>query len=366
MSGHIVVEAQEQIGANIPGGAWFVEEALQGNLYYSIHTAEFPAGEIRGPLLIDTDVTEGDTRTVTLCGSLNAEQEPGPTLDSKVTGHAIVVITRNSATGEVSYSSELSVVGRNEVDLNTPIPGAVSAIHLHNAPVGQNDPVVQDTLADAGATLNVNASRGIGVIGQDVISNQVETDGLFSIENVIGSDDGDVIVGSDLTNALIGEGGDDILIGCNSAISRRINPGDINKLKIGQATRIRLLAFAQANVPEFRGSIFYPSRHIGGRTRGRELFQDPGQTERSAIRRSGGFGLGPLHARRPVRQQRRTHGDCISGTACQRASGQNFHRVKGFTRLTASYCCVSSVLVSERWSAPLFRTRAITFVDQTP
>ncbi|NOD98033.1 CHRD domain-containing protein [Ruegeria sp. HKCCD6228] len=316
-----------------------------------------------------------DIRTVTLSGSLNAEQEPGPALDSKVTGHATVVITRNSATGEVSYSSELSVFGRNEADLNTLIPGAVSAIHLHNAPVGQNGPVVQESLAEACTTLNVNASGGIGVIGQDVISNQVKTDGLFSIEYAIGSADGDVIVGSDLTNALNGavgddpqnsEGDDDILIGCNSAISGRINPGDINKLKIGQATRIRLLAFSQANVPEFRGSIFYLSRRIGGRTHWRVQFQDPGQTERSAIRRSGGFGLGPRHARRPVRQHKRTRSDCISGTACQRASGQNFLRVKGFTRLAALNCCVSSVLVSKRWSAPLFRARAITFVGQTP
>lgn len=252
MSGHLVVEAQEQIGANIPGGAWFVEEAVQGNLYYNIHTAEFPAGEIRGQLLIDTDMTGGDILTVTLSGSLSAEQEPGPTSDSKVTGDATAVITQNPATGEVSYSSELSVVGRNEAALNTPIPGEVSAIQLHNVPVGQNGPVAQDTLADAGATLNVKASGGTGVIGQDVISNQVETDGLFSIENVIGSDDGDVIVGSDLTNALNGavgddpqngEGGDDILIGCNSAISARINPGDINQLKIGKATRIRFVGF---------------------------------------------------------------------------------------------------------------------------
>ncbi|MCA0907342.1 CHRD domain-containing protein [Ruegeria marisrubri] len=199
---------------------------------------------------------KGDILTVTLSGSLNADQEPGPTSDSKATGDATVVITQNLATEEVSYSSELSVVGRNEADLNTPIPGAVSAIHLHNAPVGQNGPVVQDTLVEAGATLNVNASGGTGVIGQDVISNQVETDGLFSIENVVASDDGDVIVGSHLTNALNGEGGDDILIGCNSAISARINPGDINKLKIGQAIRIRLSAFAQADASKARGSLF--------------------------------------------------------------------------------------------------------------
>lgn len=105
-------------------------------------------------------LAKGDIRTVTLSGSLNAEQEPGPALDSKVTGHATVVITRNSATGEISYSSELSVVGRSEADLNTPIPGAVSAIHLHNVPVGRNGPVAQESLAEAGATLNVNASGG--------------------------------------------------------------------------------------------------------------------------------------------------------------------------------------------------------------
>ena len=113
-------------------------------------------------------------------------------------------------------------MGLNEADLNTPIPGVVSAIHLHNAPAGANGPVVQDTLVDAGATLDVNAVGGIGVIGQDVIENQIETDILQSIENVIGSDDGDVIFGSDLSNVLNGgegddllngEGGDDILIG---------------------------------------------------------------------------------------------------------------------------------------------------------
>ncbi|WP_298849278.1 CHRD domain-containing protein [uncultured Ruegeria sp.] len=208
-----VIAAPDQFGANIPDGAWFVEEAAQGNLYYNIHTADFPAGEIRGQLLVDSDVTEGGFRTVTLSGDLDAAQEPGPTSDSDATGDATVVITQDLTTGIVTYSSELSVVGLNEADLNTPIPGVVSAIHLHNAPAGQNGPVVQDTLVDAGATLDVDAVGGTGVIGQDVIDNQIETDILRSVENVIGSDEGDVIVGNDLSNALNGEGGDDILIG---------------------------------------------------------------------------------------------------------------------------------------------------------
>ncbi|NOD94641.1 CHRD domain-containing protein [Ruegeria sp. HKCCD4884] len=217
-----VVAAPDQFGANIPDGAWFVEEAVQGNLYYNIHTTDFPAGEIRGQLLVDSDVTENGIRTVSLSGGLDAAQEPGPTSDSLATGEATVVITQNLATGEVSYSSDLSVAGLNEADLNTPIPGVVSAIHLHNAPAGQNGPVVQDTLVDAGATLDVDAQGGTGVIGQDVIENQIETDILQSIENVVGSGDGDVIFGSDQTNVLNGadgddllngEGGDDVLIG---------------------------------------------------------------------------------------------------------------------------------------------------------
>ncbi|WP_170361681.1 beta strand repeat-containing protein [Ruegeria arenilitoris] len=217
-----VVAAPDQFGSNIADGAGFVDQAVQGNLYYNIHTNQFPAGEIRGQLSVDSDVTENGIRTVSLSGGLDAAQEPGPLSNSEATGEATVVITQNLNTGEVTYSSELSVVGISEAELGTPIPGTVSAIHLHNAPAGVNGPVVQDTLVDAGATLDVNATGGTGVIGQDVVENQFETDVLQSIENVIGSDDGDVIVGSDLSNVLnggaggdliSGEGGDDILIG---------------------------------------------------------------------------------------------------------------------------------------------------------
>ncbi|MEX0283029.1 MAG: beta strand repeat-containing protein [Paracoccaceae bacterium] len=212
-----VVSAPGQFGANIADGAAFAEQAAQGNLYYNIHTADFPGGEIRGQLLLESDVMEHGIRTLTLSGSLDASQEPGPTSDSEATGEATVVITQNVMTGVVTYSSELSVVGLNEADLNTPIPGVVSAIHLHNAPAGQNGPVVQDTLVDAGATLDVDATGGTGVIGADVIENQVETDVLSSIENVIGSDDGDIITGSDADNVLNGAGGNDILTGGEGA-----------------------------------------------------------------------------------------------------------------------------------------------------
>jgi len=103
-----------------------------GNLYYNIHTANFPGGEIRGQLAVTSDETVDGIRTIELAGSLDAAQEPGPTSDSDATGAATVTIVQD-AEGIVTYSSELDVAGISAEDLLTPIPGVVSAIHLHNA-----------------------------------------------------------------------------------------------------------------------------------------------------------------------------------------------------------------------------------------
>ena len=182
---------------NEAGGSYgeeFIEEAVAGNLYYNIHTNDFAGGEIRGQLFVENDVTEDGFRVITLAGDLDAAQEPGPLSDSAATGDATLTIRQNLETGEVVYSSELNVVGLAESDLQTPAPGVLSAIHLHNAPAGINGPVVQDTLVDAGATLDVSEPiSALGVVGEDVIDEVVETDVLFSIENVIGSDDVDTI-----------------------------------------------------------------------------------------------------------------------------------------------------------------------------
>ncbi|WP_172670684.1 CHRD domain-containing protein [Labrenzia sp. DG1229] len=213
-----VVAAPAQFGSAIADGAAFADQAAAGDLYYNIHTSDFPGGEIRGQLLVDSDVTEHGIRTIELSGGLDAAQEPGPLSDSEATGEATVTIVQNLTTGEVTYSSVLDVSGLNEADLQTPIPGVVSAIHLHNAPAGQNGPVVQDTLVDAGATLDsVEPISSTGVVGEDVIENSVETDVLSSIENVIGSNDGDVITGSGFDNLLNGAGGDDLLTGGDGA-----------------------------------------------------------------------------------------------------------------------------------------------------
>ncbi len=208
----VPVGASLQPTQNIANAAGFVSEAVAGNLYYNIHTADFPAGEIRGQFTVESDVMDShDTRVITLTAELDAAQEPGPVSDSDATGTATLTILFNPETGEASYSSELTVTGLNEADLISPVPGAVSAIHLHNAPAGVNGPIAQDTLVDAGATLD--AASNTGVSGLDVIDEVVETDILSSIENVIGSDDADVIIGSDAANILNGGGGDDALTG---------------------------------------------------------------------------------------------------------------------------------------------------------
>ncbi|WP_179379322.1 beta strand repeat-containing protein [Jannaschia marina] len=233
-----VVANPAQFGSAIADGAAFVQQALESNLYYNVHTTDFPGGEIRGQLAVDSDVTEHGIRTIELSGGLDAAQEPDPISDSEATGQATVTIIQNLETGEVTYSSDLSVKGISDADLATPIPGVVSPIHLHNAPAGANGPVVQDTLIDAGATLDVDAGPGeIGVVGADVIDEVLEVDVLSSIENVTASDDADVLIGSDVDNRLVGgdgddllsgEGGDDILTGGAGADTFRFAPGDGN------------------------------------------------------------------------------------------------------------------------------------------
>ncbi len=210
------------LGLNPNGSGDFVTEALNGNLYFNVHTSDFLGGEIRGQLdSLVSDTTTHEYRTIVLEGTLDAAQEPGPLSDSEATGLGSVTILQNLETGEITYSSELSVTGLSQADLQTPAPGVLSAIHLHNAPRGFNGPVVQDTLVDAGAFIDANDPTGVS--GADVIFEVVETDTLSQIENVIGSNDGDVITatgaanntfsGLDGNDTLLGGGGNDTLLG---------------------------------------------------------------------------------------------------------------------------------------------------------
>ena len=137
--------------ALVTDGTEFVEAAEAGNLYFNVHTADFPGGEIRGQLdnvLLDVRQANG-FRILCLTAELDGAQEPDNASDSTATGQAFVKIIVLPQ-GQAFYVASLTVEGIAVDDL---IPVAVfSAIHIHNAPRGVNGGVVQDFIVDAGGT----------------------------------------------------------------------------------------------------------------------------------------------------------------------------------------------------------------------
>ncbi len=189
----------------------FVQEALDGNLYFNVHTNDFNGGEIRGQLDNVVDNTVGGTGTIVISGGLDASQEPGPTSDSEATGSGSVTIDVVGGVA-VSYSLDLDISGLATSDL-LPVAG-VSSIHIHNAPAGVNGPVTLDAVQDAGGDVSglallPGADTGDGNVFAEVL----ETDTLSGIENAIGSNDADVLIGNSGANRLEGLSGNDELTG---------------------------------------------------------------------------------------------------------------------------------------------------------
>jgi len=176
--------------------AQIVSEAIAGNIYFNVHTTEFPSGEIRGQLEFVSDVTEDGLRVVTLTSVLNGAQEvPAPT-DSPAIGEATVTFRLDASGQVVSYGTDLSVSGLVGELLPVNIGnGTLSPIHLHNAPIGVNGPVVVDVATDAGEGLVINA----------------DIDQLVEIENVILGNGDDLALASELSfiNGII-DGGEGI------------------------------------------------------------------------------------------------------------------------------------------------------------
>ena len=195
--------------AEVADDAAFIEAADAGNLYFNVHTADFPGGEIRGQLdTVVSDETVDGVRTLVLSATLDASQEPMDASDSDATGEATVTIVID-ADGNATYSSDLAIEGINVDDLITLGNGALSAIHLHNAPAGTNGPVLQDFIVDAGGT-----TTDFSVLAEtDVIAEETEIDQLISIENVILSENNDIVNPATGEQSIDGGAGDDVLFG---------------------------------------------------------------------------------------------------------------------------------------------------------
>ena len=130
-----------------------LEEALAGNIYFNVHSTDFPAGEVRGQLTLLADLRdESGAGSVIFGASLNGDEEvQDPPVVTESTGAGSVVFTTDQS-GALSYDVSLTVRGVTLDDL--------TVLHLHNAPAGANGPVVVDLLADAGADPAANGVEG--------------------------------------------------------------------------------------------------------------------------------------------------------------------------------------------------------------
>ena len=128
-----------------------VDAADAGNIYFNIHSSNFPAGEVRGNLTLVEDNRDDDgVGTVTFSAVLNGEsevQDPPVVTDAEGTGTVTFTIAED---GTVTYTTEIEI---ENFDISTLTVG-----HFHEAPAGENGPVVVDILADARADGSIEGS----------------------------------------------------------------------------------------------------------------------------------------------------------------------------------------------------------------
>jgi len=213
--------------------AELIDEAIAGNLYFNVHTNDFPGGEIRGQLELVSDQDNSGTRFITLTASLDGAQEPDDASDSTATGIASVVIQINGS--EVTYGATLTVDGISTAEL-MPVAG-VSSIHIHNAEAGVNGPVIVDVIQGAGGDVDGNAVNPIFDTGDgDIFEEEFESDndiinGGAGDDTISGGVGSDILRGGDGNDTVFGGDGDDNLNG--GAGDDTLNGGAGNDFFVG-------------------------------------------------------------------------------------------------------------------------------------
>lgn len=114
-------------------------ELLAGNMYVNVHSDSFPDGEIRAQLL---STTEGQTELLT--GKLQGAQEVPP--DTSM-GSGSVAVLVDKATREVNVTGYFNR-----------LTSAVTASHIHKAPVGVAGPIIMELLIAGDTTGTVTGT----------------------------------------------------------------------------------------------------------------------------------------------------------------------------------------------------------------
>ena len=107
-----------------------LEKLMSGLLYINVHTAANPAGEIRGQIYLETDIPMG----AILDGTQEVPSVPTP-------GYGFASFRLSKSLDRLTIHAVFSGLS-----------GPITAIHLHNGPIGVSGPVVQDLMS--GLTAN--------------------------------------------------------------------------------------------------------------------------------------------------------------------------------------------------------------------
>lgn len=125
-----------------------------------------------------TTLTAANATPIIATARLDASQEPGPTSTSGALGAAVLAVEPVDGTFDFS----LEVTGIRPADLaDLGLGETISSIHIHNAPVGVNGPVVIDlgggntnsnvsSFGNGGFSLNIDGEFFGGLVGDDLAS----------------------------------------------------------------------------------------------------------------------------------------------------------------------------------------------------
>jgi Cu/Zn superoxide dismutase len=156
VDGPVVVDLGDGIDGNVISGSFdptqfdnLLEQMNAGEIYINVHTAQFPAGEIRGQLMLNDRLVHDAYADV-------AQEIPAPTMEADGNGLAIVAL--NYTLDTLFY--DVQVEG-----LTGPITGA----HFHEGALGETGPVLIGVTDDVDGNLINGFVTGAALTTENIV-----------------------------------------------------------------------------------------------------------------------------------------------------------------------------------------------------